>query len=108
MPAMHTWQIMQLDCYPLKDGKQNVVFNINWRRYVTVDAHTVDVYGSQQVNLDPSASFTPYAELTEEQVKAWLEDAIEASQLANIDAGLSDQIQSLKTPAVITPAIPWA
>ena len=104
----HNWVISQIECYPEKDGKQDVVFVIHWRRQATDGTHTADVYGSQGVTLDPAAPFTPYAQLTQSQVEGWLEDAMGADKVAELDANLDKQIAALVNPPVVRPPLPWS
>lgn len=103
----YSWQIMLIKCYPEVDGNTDVVFEINWRREAASDGFVADVYGSQAITLDASAPFTPYADLTEAQVIAWLEEAMGAEALAAIDAQLDAHIQKQINPTVLTPPLPW-
>lgn len=108
MPNTYNWVISQIECYPVKDGKQDVVFTIHWRRQATDGTHMADVYGTQGVTLDPDAPFTPYDQITKEQVEGWLEDAMGAEKVAELDANLDSQIQNIIDPPVVTPPLPWA
>jgi hypothetical protein len=108
MPNTYSWVISQLECYPEHEGKPDVVFTIHWRRQATDGTHTADVYGSQGVTLDPAAPFTPFADLTKEQVEGWLEDAMGAERVAELDANLDKQISDQIDPPVVTPPLPWS
>lgn len=107
MANTYTWVISQLECYPEHEGKQDVVFVCHWRRQATDGTHFADVYGSQSVTLDPDAPFTPYADLTQADVEGWLEDAMGAERVAEMDAALDTQIENQINPPVITPPLPW-
>jgi hypothetical protein len=107
MANTYTWVISQLDCYPTQDNKTDVVFVVHWRRQATDGTHTADIYGSQAVTLDPSATYIPYAELTEADVIGWLEDAMGADTLEAQKAALDQQIANQINPPVITPPLPW-
>lgn len=108
MPNTYNWVISQMECYPEHEGKQDVVFTIHWRRQATDGTHMADVYGSQGVTLDPDADFTPFEDLTKEMVEGWLEDAMGAERVAELDAGLDKQIAALVNPPVVRPPLPWA
>ena len=109
MTITHNWVISALECYPEKDGKQDVVFTVHWRRQATDgDGHTGDIYGSQSLTLDPEAPFTPYADLTFVQVCGWLDDAMGAERVAAMDASLDQQIENIINPPVVTLPLPWA
>lgn len=103
----YSWIISQLECYPLQDGNEDVVFQIHWRRQATDGTHFADVYGSQGVTLDPDAPFTPYADLTQADVEGWLEDAMGEDRVAEMDASLDKQIEDQINPPVVRPPLPW-
>jgi hypothetical protein len=107
MANLYTWQIMQLDCYPEKDGRKDVVFTIHWRRAATNGVKSADIYGSKSVILDPNEPFIPYNELTESQVVSWLENSISQEILAQQIASLDKQIEDQINPPIIYPALPW-
>jgi hypothetical protein len=53
----------------------------------------------------PSAEdFTPYADLTFEQVCGWLEDGLDVEAT---DASLATQIENLINPPVVSLPLPW-
>lgn len=108
MANTYKWVIEQLQCYPQHDNHTDVVFNICWRRQATDGSHNADIYGAQAVTLDPSATFTPFEQLTEAQVISWLEDAFGPEQLEAQKASLDKQIADQINPPVVRPALPWA
>jgi hypothetical protein len=108
MPNTYSWGITQLECYPSHEDKQDVVFNIHWRRQAADGkGHIADTYGTQEVTFNPASSFTPFNSLTKEQVTAWLHDAIGAKQIAELDATLDRQIQEMIAPPVVALPAPW-
>jgi len=108
VPNTYSWVVSQLECYPQHEGRTNVVFTIHWRRQATDGAHKADIYGSQNIHLDADAPFTPYAEITKAQVEGWLENALGAEKVVELDASLDKQIKDKKNPLVERPALPWA
>lgn len=112
MSATITWVIEWMQCYPQEDGKTNVVITAGWRCNGAQTAgtppvgYTGTVYGTCGFTLDPSASFTPYADLTQDQVLGWCwangvdKDATEAVVQQQIDTQIN--------PPVIQPPLPWA
>lgn len=108
MANTYKWTISNLQCYPEKDGLLDVVFIVTWYRYATDDTNTVYVHGSQQLTLNPEAPFTPYGDLTFEQVCGWLETAMGKERVAALDAELDRQIENKINPPVISPPLPWA
>ena len=107
MTIEYTWKIEQMNSYPEKDGKQDVVFTVHWRVNGTDGDHNVTSYGSVGVTLDPEAPFTAYADLTQDQVIGWVKGALGETQAAQIEIGLAKQIEALVNPPVVTLPNPW-
>jgi hypothetical protein len=108
MATNYSWVISQLECYPNKDGKTDVVFIVHWRREATNGAYATDVYGAQTIVFESSAPFTPYEQLTQAQIESWLVDSMGIDGVAALDAKLDQQISNLQNPPVVTPPLPWA
>jgi hypothetical protein len=100
------WTISQLDCVPQEDGLTDVVVTAHWQCTANQDEYSSNVYGTASFTLEQGAGFTPYADLTQDQVLGWCwtngvdKDATEA----NVEAQLEAQIN----PPIISPALPWA
>lgn len=112
MAIVNTWNVVQMDCYPDVDGEVDVVFTVHWTLTGTEThgetTYTGSVYGSVGVTLDPEAPFTPYADLTKDQVVGWVQDALGAEQVAAYEASVAQQIENQIKPTVVTPPLPWA
>ena len=102
---MFTWNVSAIDCYPQADGETNVVFNVHWTCSGVQDTYNGSVYSTCGVPA-PTGAFTPYADLTQDQVLGWIwangvdKDSAEAAVQVQIDAQI--------TPTVVQPALPWA
>jgi hypothetical protein len=101
---MTTWNISQLEVKP-SDGEHNdVVVTAHWDAVATEDGFNARVYGTASFPA-PAEEFTPFPDLTLEQVLGWVwdngvdKDATEAS--------LAAQIESQKNPPIIRPPLPW-
>ena len=103
---MATWTISQLDCKPQEDGQTDVVVTAHWQCTASQDEYTSQVYGTASFTYTPESPFTPYADLTQDQVLAWCwangvdKDATEANVAAQLEAQIN--------PPIITPPLPWA
>jgi hypothetical protein len=71
---------------------------------------TAEINGSAQFTVpkNEDGNYTPYADLTEEQVLGWIQ--AEPNLVINTEANLDGQIQSQVTPPVSPTAqpLPWA
>ena len=103
-----TWNVVSMDCYPEKDGLTDVVFTVHWNLTAVDGDYTGYSYGSVGVTLDEGGIYTPYAELTQDQVVGWVKDSLGAEQVASLEANVAAQIENQKNPPVVTPALPWA
>lgn len=108
MAVVNTWNVVQMDCYPYVDGEQDVVFTVHWTLSGSDGDYTGSVYGSVGVTLDAEAPFTPYADLTLDQVIGWVQDALGAEQVAAYEANVAQQIENQINPPVLTLPLPWA
>ena len=96
-----TWKAVSLD-RQLKDGdKDNVVTNVHWTATDSeVDGENTYLgrcYGT--VGLDaPGDSFTPYADITEEQAVGWAKSALGDDEVARLEKSVEDQIELQKNP----------
>ena len=100
-----SWIIERLLVKPTEGDKTNVVITADWRCNGTNGTHSGTCYGSVSF-APPSGSFTPYKDLTQQQVLDWCfangvnKTAVEA----NVNKQINDQIN----PPVIAPPLPWA
>ena len=112
MSATITWVIEWMQCYPQEDGKTDVVITAGWRCNGAQTSGTPPMnynatsYGTCGFTLDPSAPFTPYADLTQDQVLGWCWAG--GVDKASIEANVQAQIDNQINPPVIQPPLPWA
>ena len=65
----HSWEIDRLDAHPDKEGKKNFVYAIHWRRKADDgEGHSSSSYGVQNVEENTASQFTPYEDLTQDQI----------------------------------------
>lgn len=109
MAIVYNWVISAMDEYPTtSDNLTDVVFNVHWRRSAskTVDGknYYTDTFNILSVPAPSPEDFTPYADLTFEQVCGWLEEGLD---VAEIDAELEAQLNALINPPVVSLPLPW-
>jgi hypothetical protein len=108
-----TWTIEQLSCYPEVDNYTDVVFSAAWRVNGVDDTSGTPlyatVYGTQSLSpYQKGQAFTPYADLTQEQVIGWVQAAMGAEQIAAINANIEQQIENQVNPPFVNPPLPWS
>jgi len=109
MAIVYNWVVSSMQEYPTTpDGLDDVVFVVNWRRAATEivgdKTYYTDTYGQLNVPAPAPEDFTPYPDLTFEQVCGWLEAGLNTEQ---IDASLAIQLQNLINPPVVSLPLPW-
>jgi hypothetical protein len=108
MAITYTWNVVQMDAYPEKDGLTDVVFTVHWNLSGDDgEGHSGYAYGSIGVTLDESGEYTPYNELTKEQVIGWVKDSLGEDEITILESSVASQIQNQITPPVINPPLPW-
>jgi len=103
------WNISQMNCYPQAEGETDVVITVHWQCNGTQvqDGKTYNgsVYSTCGVTYTSGSPYTPYADLTQDQVLGWIwasgvdKDATEAA--------VNQQIAQAINPPVVTPPLPW-
>jgi hypothetical protein len=107
MAIVYDWVISQLECYPEKDKKKDVVFNVHWRYTAKDGDYYADIYGSQALDTDNLKGFVSYANLTKETIINWLETVMGEEKINGFKASLEEAIELQKNPPVVTPKLPW-
>ena len=109
MTTTYTWLVEYMSCYPQADGEADVVFTVGWRcnaEDTSTPPFTATQYGTVGVTYVAGEPYTPYADLTQDQVLGWVwtsgvdKDAVETS--------LATDIANQVNPPVVTPPLPWS
>ena len=106
MSATITWTVTAMDCYPQAEGETDVVFNVHWTCSGVDGEYNGSVYSTCAVPLSGTGTFTPYAQLTQDQVLGWIW-ANGVDQTAT-EAAVEQQIANQINPPVVAPPLPWA
>jgi hypothetical protein len=98
------WIIERLLVKPTEGSLTDVVITADWRCNGTQDQYNGTCYGSCSF-APPSGDFTPYPDLTQEQVLGWCyENGVDKTA---IEANVSLQIENQINPPVVTLPLPW-
>lgn len=99
-----TWTITAMDCYPQEGGNTDVVFNVHWTCAGTDGTYNASVYSTCTVP-GPGNPFTPYDQLTQQQVLGWI--WANGVDQAATEAAVQTQLDNQINPPVVTPPLPW-
>ena len=99
-----SWIIERLLVRKVEGTYSDVVITADWRCNGTQDQYSGTCYGSASFAA-PSGDFTPYPDLTQDQVLGWcFSNGVDKTA---IEANVSLQIQNQINPPVIAPPLPW-
>jgi hypothetical protein len=105
----YTWTITAMDAYPSAESQTNVVFNVHWTCSATdgaTPAHTASIYNTCNVTYVAGTPFTPYAQLTQNEVLGWIWSS-GVNQTATQEA-LDTMIANQINPPIVQLPLPWA
>ena len=98
------WLIERLLVKPAEGSLTDVVITADWRCNGSQESFSGTCYGSCSF-APPSGSFTPYPDLTQEQVLGWCyANGVDQSA---IEANVTAQIENQINPPVVALPLPW-
>lgn len=108
MSATFTWVIEWMQTTPTTATPPETVITAGWRCNGAETASNVDYtatnYGTATFPA-PSGTFTPYADLTQEQVLGWCwANGVDQTV---IEVGVQTNIDNQINPPIIQPPLPW-
>jgi len=105
MSVIFNWQVTKLDCYPQYDNQTDVVFVVHWQLTGTDGTHTGSVYSTCGVTYKADTPYTPYDQLTKNQVLGWI--WANGVDKASAEAAVQTQIDNQINPPITSPKLPW-
>ena len=102
-----TWTIEYLKTTPTTATPPAYVIECGWRCNGTDGTFSGTAYGSCSFTQAPdeNGNFTPYSELTQDQVLSWCWGSGVPKEAT--EANVAQQIENQKNPPVIQPPLPW-
>jgi hypothetical protein len=104
----YTWSVNNM--FTVNTPDPDYVVNVLWTLTGVDGQTTASALGSTQFTAQQGPTFIPYNQLTEAVVLGWVQDALGTDGIANYEANVQGQINSINTPPVSpenTP-LPWA
>jgi hypothetical protein len=100
-----SWIIERLLVRKVEGTLTDVVITADWRCNGSQDQYSGTCYGSSSFAPPSGSGFTPYDQLTEQQVLDWCySNGVDKTAIeANVTQQINDQIN----PPVIAPPLPW-
>jgi hypothetical protein len=98
-----TWRIAQLERLT-EDG---LVITAHYTVDANDGAYSAGAYGSQGFERPEEDVLIPYADLTEEIVVGWVQNALGDEKVAEVEAALQGQLDEQRHPTKAA-GVPWA
>jgi len=101
MPITYSIKINQIDVKPMDGAVENIVVCVHWAYIGSDETNSAGFGGSTNFSYTQGDPFTPYADLTEDQVKGWVSGSFSEDQLALMQNAINQQLE-------VTPRkFPW-
>lgn len=102
------WVISAMECKVHEEDMTDVVIIVHWR-YQARELHEekeyfAETYGATSVGMPDPETFTPFDQLTKEQVVGWLEEELDVDQM---NASLQENINLQINPVTVTLPPAW-
>jgi len=105
----YNWNCKTVDAYPSVGENTNIVYNVHWRVTAVSDqvdsegnAFKASAIGTQVLNTEDITEFTPFDQLTNDQVVQWVKESMGEENVNNLESSLQSQIDNLVTPTSVT------
>lgn len=101
----YTWTFPAFDCIIDEDGLQKVITTVHWiLRGTDENSISAEVYGTQAVGQPNPEAFTPFTDISEDQVIGWMESSMDVDAMK---ANIATQINLIKNPVTEILPAPW-
>ena len=106
--TIYTWTINNM--FTVQQPDPDYVVNVLWTLTGVDGANTASIGGNTMFDSNQAGTFIPYDQLTEAIVIGWVQTSLGEQGIANYEANVQGQIDSMINPPVSpenTP-LPWA
>lgn len=102
----YTWLIERLDCLPQSAEGADYVVTAYWRCNGADGDYSGTAYGSCGFAVVQGPSFTPYADLTQDQVLGWV--WANGVDKAEVEANVARELDAQVNPPAVAKPLPWS
>ena len=105
MATVINWNISVLNCIPQTAEGADYVICCHWQCNGVDGDYNGSVYSTCSFPVVQGENFTPYNQLTQDQVLGWIwANGVDKSAT---EAAVEGQIQNQINPPVVSPPLPW-
>ena len=102
----YSWTINSLPNYPNAQGQTDVVFEVIWTLTGVDGQYSASEQGASAVNYVAGQPYTPYNQLTEQQVIGWITSSIPEQTLNIYKESIERNIAQQKQIQILP--LPWS
>lgn len=102
-----TWTVEQMQCFPQYEGKENVVYVVNWLLTGTQGDYTAHIYSTANLEYASGSPYTDYASLTPDQVIGWVKNSLGEEEVRKYETRLDEELAKKAAPQLTTTGLPW-
>lgn len=106
MSISYTWSIENMAAQKQLDGYTDVVIEVAWTCSGTNGTYYANIPGLTRVTFTGSSDFTPYSDLTEDQVLSWIWSS--GVDQMSVQAQIDNQIELQINPPIVILPLPWS
>ena len=106
MSISYTWAVQNMSAQVQLDGYEDVVVQVAWTCSGTDGTYYANIPGLTRITFSGGPDYTPYADLTEEQVLGWIYSS--GVDQSSVQADIDTQIDLQVNPPIVTLPLPWA
>lgn len=101
------WSIVKVEVLPSFESNTNVVNKLHWNLIASKNGKSASVLGATEVSFNPDIEFTPFDQLEEQQVIAWLKQSLGQEVVSNHEENVLKMLSDLTNlPSIID--VPWS
>jgi len=105
MATVINWNISVLNCIPQTAEGADYVICCHWQCNGVDGQYNGSVYSTCSFPVVQGENFTPYNQLTQDQVLGWI--WANGVDKAATEAAVEQQIQNQINPPIVSPPLPW-
>jgi hypothetical protein len=107
MAITYTWDITGMTKAPQLNELTDVVVHVRWKKTGTDDKGTTGEFVGATPLTASSGSFTPYEDLTKEQILEWIQNIVVGSYEQHVNEQIQKQITKKNDPWLNVQTAPW-
>lgn len=105
----YTWKVIKMAVLPFVEGSADVVVSAQWSITGVDESFGYSISDWSQFTLDQGKGFTPYNQLTEQQVLDWIKQQMGDDKITVLESKIQNRIDAQRNPITepTSQPLPW-